>query len=74
MGRFSVKYMIQQRMIRKAHDDVHYAGGVYKYTREYAATIRDLASFICTNNKHKTLVGEPGFPLYLVGIGHLLEK
>ena len=53
MGQFSVKYMIQQRMARKAHDDVHYAGAVYKYAREYALSIHDLVSFICIDDKHK---------------------
>ena len=55
--------MIQQRMARKAHDDVHYAGAVYKFARECAVSIRDLVSFICTDDKHKILVGEPGFPV-----------
>ena len=62
-GRFSVKYMIQQCMARKAHDDVHYAGAVYKYAREYAVSIRDLVSFICTDDNYKISVGEPGFPV-----------
>ena len=62
MGRFSIKYMIQQRMARKAHD-VHYAEAVYKYAMEYAGSIRDLVSFICTDDKHKILVGECGFPV-----------
>ena len=69
-GRFSVKYMIQQRMARKAHDDVHYAGAVYKYAREYAVSIGDLVSFICTKNKHKILVGEPGFSVAALPCGH----
>ena len=56
-GQFSVKYMIQQRMARKAHDDVHYAGAVYKYAREYALSIHDLVSFICIDDKHKISVG-----------------
>ena len=63
MGRVSVKYMIQQHMARKAYVDAHYAGAVYKYVREYAVSIRDLASFICINNKSKILVIEPGFPV-----------
>ena len=58
-----VKYMIQQCTARKAHDDVHYAGTVYKYAREYAVSIHDLVSFICTGDEHKISVGEPGFPI-----------
>ena len=55
--------MIQQRMSRKAHDDVHYAGAVYNYARKYAVSIRDLVSFICTDDNYKILLGEPGFPV-----------
>ena len=38
-GCFPVKYMLQQRMIRKAHDDNHYANAIFKYAREYAETM-----------------------------------
>ena len=62
-GRFPVKYMMQQRMVRKAHDDDHYANAIFKYTREYAVNVPDHCSFICTDDKHKISVGEPGFPL-----------
>ena len=70
MGRFSVKYMIQQCMTRKGDDDVHYAGAVYKYAREYAVSIHNLVSFICTDNKHKISVGEPGFSVATLPCGH----
>ena len=76
MGQFSVKYIIQQRMVRKVHDDVHYTGAVYKYARGYAVSVHDLVSFICTNNKHKILVGESGFPVAALphGCRVLVEK
>ena len=62
--------MIQQRMARKAHDDIYYAEAVYKYARKYAVSIRNLVSFICAHNKHKISVG--GWRLYLIEC--LLEK
>ena len=62
MARFSIKYMIQQRMARKAPADVHYAEAVYKYAREYAVSIRDLVSFVCTDDNHKISVKESGLP------------
>ena len=62
--------MIQQRTTRKALNSVHYAGAVYKYPREYAVNICDLASFVCIRNKHKILVGEPGFPVATLPLGH----
>ena len=62
--------MIQQCTTRKALNNVHYAGAVYKYPREYAVNICDLASFVCISNKHKILVGEPGFPVATLPLGH----
>ena len=62
-GRFPVKYMLQQRMIKKAHDDDHYANAVFKYAREYAVSIRGICSFVCTDDKHKISMGQPNFPL-----------
>ena len=62
IGRFSVKYM-QQRMVPKAHDDDHYENAIFKYARQYAVNVRDLCSFISTDDKHKISVGEPDFPL-----------
>ena len=32
-------------MVRKAQDDFHYTGVGYKYAKEYAVSICDLASF-----------------------------
>ena len=62
--------MIEQRVAGKAHDDVHYAGAVYKYAREYALSIGHLVSFICTDDKHKISVGVPGFPVAALPRGH----
>ena len=64
--------MIQQRTTRKAHDDVHYAVAVYKYTKEYAVSIHDLVGFVWTGNKHKRSVGEPGFPVATLPRGRWL--
>ena len=38
-GRFPVKYMLQQRMVRKLHDDDHCTNALLKYAREYAINI-----------------------------------
>ena len=45
-GRFPVKYMMQQGMVRKAHNDDHYANALFKYARQYAVNIRDLNNSI----------------------------
>ena len=67
--RFPVKYMLQQRMLRKSHDDDHYTNAPFKYAREYAMNIRDICCFICIYDKHKIDVGEPNFPLAAVPRG-----
>ena len=56
-------------MVRKLHDDDHYMKALFKYAREYAINIRDICSFICTDDKHKIDVGEPNFPLAAVPRG-----
>ena len=61
--------MLQQRMVRKSHDDDHYTNALFKYAREYAINIRDICCFICTDDKHKIDVGEPSFPLAAVPRG-----
>ena len=61
--RFPVKCMLQQRMIRKYHDDDHYLNAIFKYARGYAVSIRDTRSFVCTDEKHKIFMGEPNFLL-----------
>ena len=68
-GQFSVKYMIQERTTRKTHDGVHYARAIYKYDRVYAVSIRDLASFVCTDDKHKISVEELFFPVAALPCG-----
>ena len=65
-GHFPVKYMLQQRMVRKLHDDDHYTNALFKYAQEYAINIRDICCFICTDDKHKIDIGEPNCPLAAV--------
>ena len=48
-GRLKVKYLVQQRMIRKQHDD---GGAILKYTREFAVEFKDFCSYISTDDKH----------------------
>ena len=61
--------MMQQQMVRKVPNDDHYANAIFKHPRQYAVNVRDLRSFICTDNKHKISIGEPGFPLSALPCG-----
>ena len=68
-------------MIRKSQEDDHYCACIFIYTKEYAVKLRDIATFICTDDKHKIIIGEPGYPLasvprgkrVLVGQNQLLQ-
>ena len=62
-GRFTMKFMIQQRQWRQNHPDAHYAAACFRYMREYALKFRFLCSFICLDDKHKIKIGEPGYPV-----------
>ena len=43
--------------------DSHYCAALFRYMREYAITYKDLASFICLDDKHQIKCGEPGYPV-----------
>ena len=66
---FNIRYMIQQRMIRKQHEDDHYYACIFKYVKEHATRIKDMVAFVCTDDKHKISVGEPGTPIATVPSG-----
>ncbi|XP_046584513.1 uncharacterized protein LOC124291542 isoform X1 [Haliotis rubra] len=64
-----VKYMVQQRQLRKPHVDVHYAAAYFKYLKEYPVDFRDHFTMFCVDDKHKVKVGEPGCPVAAVDRG-----
>ncbi|XP_019855518.1 PREDICTED: uncharacterized protein LOC109584280 [Amphimedon queenslandica] len=68
-GRLEAKHMIQRRQFRKSHIDAHYCSALFRYMREYAITLRDIAQFVCIDDKHRIKVGEPGFPVAAVERG-----
>ena len=50
-------------MICKQNDNEHCCACIYKYLRSMAVEWSDISSFICTDDKHKVPIGEPGYPL-----------
>ena len=62
-GRFKVKYMVQARQFRKAHEDSHYAAAIFRYQREQAVMFREESMFVCMDDKHRVKVGEPNYPV-----------
>ena len=62
-GRFTVKWKIQGHHLRGHHVDQYYGAKLYKFLRQLAVLLRDVAVFICQDDKKKVAVGEPGLPL-----------
>ena len=62
-GRFNIKYMVQARQFRKAHEDSHYASAIFHYQRELAVMFHDNSVFFCMDDKHRVKVGEPNYPV-----------
>ena len=54
--------MVQKRQFRHHHADTHYCAALFRYMREYAIQVRDLAVFVSLDDKHRIKVGEPNFP------------
>ena len=80
-GRLAIRYMVQQRNIRKFSEDDHYCNALYKYAREIAIRFKDFTAFISTDDKNKIKVGEPDCPIaavtrgkkVLVAHGHVVQ-
>ena len=56
-------YMMQQRMLSKEHDDAHYCAAIFKYAPEFVLMNREHCTYLCTDDKHKISIGEPGVSL-----------
>ena len=68
-GRFNVRFMVQQRNIRKFSVDAHYCNALFKYSKELAIRFSNYCLFVSTNDKCKIKIGEPNFPVAAVARG-----
>ena len=64
--RLNAKHMVQKRQF---HPDAHYCASIFRYLRDYAIKYRDIATFVCIDDKHRVKVGEPNFPAAAVERG-----
>ena len=69
-GCLKIKYMVQQKNIRKSHDDDHYCAALYRYLHEFSLLFRDYCTMISNDDKNKIKVGEPGCPVAAVTRGN----
>ena len=80
-GRLKIRYIIQQRSIRKYTPDDHYCSALYKYCRELAVQFAQHVAFLSTDDKNKIKVGEPNCPIsavtrgkkVMVSLGHVVK-
>lgn len=56
-------FMVQKQKFHKTHDDEHYAAAAFRYMRKYAIKLKDLCTMVCSDDKHRLKVEEPGFPV-----------
>ena len=68
-GKLKVKFMVQARQLRHAHDDAHYCSTLFRYLRELSIKFRKYCHLICMDDKHKCKVGEPNLPVAAVDRG-----
>ena len=62
-GRFSVKYCVQARQLRKHHPDSWYVSVILKYVKALALRYREHPQMILLTINNIVPVGEPGAPI-----------
>ena len=55
--------MVQKRQFRHHHVDAHYCAALFRYMREFAISVQDLAVFVSLDDKHRIKIGEPNYPV-----------
>ncbi len=68
-GRLNVRYMIQARQFRKAHEDEHYTASVFQYLHVFAVRFQSVSQRVCLDDKCRIKVGETDLPVAAVERG-----
>ncbi|XP_053407150.1 uncharacterized protein LOC123547869 isoform X1 [Mercenaria mercenaria] len=58
-----VQYKIQRRQLRKSHPDDHYCAALFKYLKYKALEVKNEAVFVCSDDKAKVPIEDPGRPI-----------
>ena len=61
-GKFTVRRIVQARLIRKYNPDSHYCNAIFNFIKSRAIKNRDTSAFFSVDAKCKVSVGEPDFP------------
>eukprot|EP00117_Sycon_ciliatum_P050684 scpid23387/ scgid35748/ len=62
-GKLNVRYCIQSRQLRAAHEDDHYCLSLFKLQRAMAVELAEFSHFVCLDDKAKIPIGEPDAPM-----------
>ena len=62
-GRLDVRYCLQARQLRSAHEDDHYCLALFRMLREMCFHYRSFSAAVCLDDKAKVPIGEPGQPM-----------
>ena len=57
-GRFNLKFKVQSRLLRAAHEDSHYVAALYKYEKSMAILLRDYSFFVYVDDKANVPIGK----------------
>ncbi|WAQ96968.1 hypothetical protein MAR_029658 [Mya arenaria] len=62
-SKIPVQYKIQRRQLRLAHQDQHFCAAMYKYMKSKAIELGKYGMLVCSDDKAKVPVGNPGLPI-----------
>jgi len=62
-GRFSIKFGIQSRQLRKSHADAHHVNSLFQYVKVFCVKYRDFTLYVSADDKAIVPIGEPDLPV-----------
>ena len=69
-GRFSIKFGVQSRQLRKSHADAHYVNSLLQYVKAFCVKYRDFTLYVSADDKAIVPIGEPDLPVSTGVWGH----
>ncbi|GES98049.1 hypothetical protein GLOIN_2v1782174 [Rhizophagus clarus] len=64
-----IKFIVQTRQLRCDHEDAYYASALFRYQKEMAILLCENSWLVFMDDKHRCIVGEPGYPVAAVERG-----
>ena len=67
--KINIKYMVQNRLLRKSHIDSYYCTANFRYLKEYSIQYRENINLLFEEDKHTVKIGEPSYPVAAIERG-----